>query len=189
MHNVILTFDDGPHPEHTPRVLDSLAKEHVQAIFFVCGERLVRPGPLAVLQRAAREGHLIGNHTFSHRQLTGLTADEVRLEILKTHELIAELEPTQKLFRPPYGAHNEMVDSIVEQLGYRTVFWNVDPEDWRQADQPSKWVDIAIKQISVRDKALCLCHDIHSRTVDHLDEFLSRVKQLPGARFVKYTPA
>ncbi len=185
-HEVTLSFDDGPHPRHTPQLLDLLAKENLRGLFFVCGEKVAAPGGRDIVKRAAAEGHLIGNHSYSHPQLTKLSPDKVRSEILRTHELIADFEPKQKLFRPPYGAHNAMVDAILKEIDYQIVLWNVDPEDWKVSNQSGKWIDVAMDQISHRTHTIFLCHDIHATTVDNFPQFLSRVRSLPNSTFTTY---
>ncbi|PYQ86051.1 MAG: hypothetical protein DMG02_26135 [Acidobacteria bacterium] len=185
-HEVILSFDDGPHLKYTPELLDLLKKESLHAMFFVCGERVAAAGGRDIVRRAAAEGHIIGNHSYSHPQLTKLTADQVRSEIQRTHDLIAEFEPAQKLCRPPFGAHNGMVDGILQELGYRVVLWNVDPEDWKAVNKPSKWIDVAMDQISHRSHTLFLCHDIQQTTVENLPQLLARIRALPNPQFVKY---
>lgn len=185
MHKIVLTFDDGPEPDHTPRILDLLAEEGVRAVFFVIGERVLRHGALDIVRRAASAGHLIGNHSFSHPNLTELAPEEIRSQIVRTHDLISEFEPKRRLFRPPYGAHNETVLSVAKSLNYKTVLWNVNSMDWRTENNPSDWVDIAIEQISVRHLSICLCHDL-DRTADHLPQLFERVKRLPNRQFVGY---
>ncbi len=186
MHRVVLTFDDGPHAEHTPRILDVLAEQQIRAVFFVVGERVQSAAALDIVRRTAKNGHLIGNHTFSHPRLTELPTEEIRSEIVRTHELIAEFEPRQKLFRPPYGLYNETVEAVLKELKYKAVLWNADSGDWKPENQSSAWVDVAIEQISARHLAICLCHDSCGHTADHLARLLEKVKQLSNYRFVRY---
>jgi peptidoglycan-N-acetylglucosamine deacetylase len=183
VYKIILTFDDGPDPEHTPRILDALAKEKVPAVFFVLGERVQAPGGLDIVRRAAAEGHVIGNHTFNHRRLTELTPEEVRTQILRTHDLIAEFRP--RLFRPPHGACNDRIKAIAKELHYKTLLWNACFEDWRAENQPSRWVDIAVKQIVAQPLALCLAHDLRY-TAEHLPTLLKEMKRFPNRKFVSY---
>lgn len=185
MHRVVLTFDDGPDPEHTPRILDALAKEHVQAVFFILGMRLESQGALDIVGRAASEGHLIGNHTFNHLKLTQHSPEEIRSEILRNHELISQFEPKQKLFRPPFGSCNEKVKEVARSLDYETVLWNVDSGDWKPENKPSAWVDVATDQIGARHLSICLCHD-YGHTADYLPHLLEEVKQLSNSQFVSY---
>jgi peptidoglycan/xylan/chitin deacetylase (PgdA/CDA1 family) len=186
LHKVVLTFDDGPVSEYTPRVLDALAKYNVPGLFFVIGERLRAPGALEIVGRAVREGHLIGNHTFNHPNLTEVSPEEVRSQILRTHDLISQFEPKHKLFRPPYGASNDTVKTIAKQLGYQTVFWNARSEDWRAENASSAWVDIAVEQVSKQHTAICLCHDDRPHTAEYLPRFIERVRLLSTHKFVSY---
>lgn len=142
-------------------------------------------GVLDLLRRAVGEGHLIGNHTFSHPNLTRLTPEDIRSEIVQTHEMTSEFEPKQKLFRPPYGLLNEAVKRVVKELNYKTVWWYVDSEDWKAETAPSAWVDVAIQQISRRPFTICLCHDANT-TADQLPHLLGKVSQLSNCRFVRY---
>jgi peptidoglycan-N-acetylglucosamine deacetylase len=185
LHRVVLTFDDGPDIDHTPRILDQLAKANVQAVFFILGMRIETPRHMDLVRRAAAEGHLIGNHTFNHSRLTELSADAIRADLLKNQELIAEFEPRQKLFRPPFGSCNETVNSVARELGYRTVLWNVDSTDWKDENKPAGWVDVAMKQIKERPRSVCLFHD-YGHTADHLSQLLERVNELPDSQFVRY---
>lgn len=185
MPKVILTFDDGPEPEHTPRILDVLVKEGVQAVFFFLGEKLQRPGALDIVRRAASEGHLIGNHTFSHPNLTQVSPEEIRSQILRTHAIISEFEPKHKLFRPPYGSCNKSVRAIAKKLNYETVLWEVDSGDWKPENNSSRWVSVAMEQIRTRRRSICLCHDT-GHTADHLLQLIKGVKQLSNYQFVGY---
>lgn len=185
MDKVVLTFDDGPHPEHTPRILDALAKEQVQAVFFVLGERVQAPGGVDLMRRIVAGGHLVGNHTFSHLRLTELSPEDVRSQIQRAHELIAEFESNTRYFRPPFGASNRQVNSIAKELKYETVMWNASFEDWQPENQPAGWVDIAMNEITARHLAVCLAHDL-PHTAEHLPKLLRRVKECPNRRFVRY---
>jgi len=102
MRNVCLSFDNGPDPEITPGVLDTLAKHGIRATFFVLGRKIVEPARLAICQRAKAEGHWIGNHTYSHETPLGLQTgpDVANLEVARTQQLIGELAHPDKLSRP-----------------------------------------------------------------------------------------
>jgi hypothetical protein len=79
-----------------------------------------------------------------------------------------------------------MVDAILKDLDYQIVLWNVDPEGWKAANTPSKWIDVAMEQIAHRSHTTFLCHDIQATTVEHFPELLSRIKDLPNATFTTY---
>ncbi len=133
---VALTFDDGPDGDYTPAILDTLRQRGVKATFFVIGENAeIRPG---LLQRIVREGHEVGNHTFSHPNLALVSAQATRLELNATERLIeAVLNRRTALFRPPYFGDAEPTTSdelvpiaVAQGLGYITVGLRVDPGDW-----------------------------------------------------------
>jgi len=179
---VWLTFDDGPHPTQTDRVLKVLDQFAIKATFFVVGRNA--SNRKALVRKAYEAGHRIGNHSFTHRDLTKLTEAQVRDEIAKTHDLIAAYVGRDRIFRPPYGAHNARVDKVASSLGYRLVLWNVDTLDWSSKYHPDKWVRHGIDQIRARDQSRVLNHDIHKTTADHLAKFINRIKQIGGVTFM-----
>jgi len=175
---ILLTFDDGPHPEVTPRILDALARRNIRAIFFVVGERLESQANMNVVRRAVCEGHLIGNHSFSHPRLTDLPEDQIRNELLRTDVLIRGFFGAHKLMRPPYGAINDRVRKVALELGYSPMLWNVDTLDWNIQFQPLGWIDWAIRQAEQKHECIVLAHDIHRTTGDHCAAFLTRLTKL-----------
>ncbi|GGJ04803.1 hypothetical protein GCM10010885_12430 [Alicyclobacillus cellulosilyticus] len=126
---IALTFDDGPDDVWTPQILRILAQYQVKATFFCVGQR-VQQSP-RVLQQIYREGHVVGNHSWSHPNLTRLSPAEVRAEVERTSDEIQRLLGVRPyLFRPPYGALSDEVIREVVAMGYKIVFWNVDSLDW-----------------------------------------------------------
>jgi peptidoglycan-N-acetylglucosamine deacetylase len=126
---VALTFDDGPDRHYTLQILDILKRERVPATFFVVGN-LSRKYP-DVLKRIDREGHVIGNHSYSHPLLTKMTMDEVDAQLYRTNEIIRkETGKTPLLFRPPYGAVNKRLEKHLAAEGFRIIQWSVDTRDW-----------------------------------------------------------
>lgn len=128
-----LTFDDGPHPIFTPRVLEILNRKSIPATFFVVGKRVVRfPGLVA---EASRRGHEIGNHTYHHLPLPFLPTKLVRREIHETEALITQATGRPPRFmRPPRGLFDKRVLRIAHEMGYRPVIGSVHPQDSRQPD-------------------------------------------------------
>jgi peptidoglycan/xylan/chitin deacetylase (PgdA/CDA1 family) len=183
---VLLTFDDGPHPKLTPKLLDCLKAHKVTGLFFVLGERVAATGGKDIVKRAFEEGHRIGNHTYSHPDLRKLKESEVRDQLKRTEDLIAPWLGEHRLFRPPYGAHNATVDKVVRDLGYNMVLWSVDSEDWRADRKPTGWIDKSLEQIRKRGHSVFLCHDIHPTTVGNFNAFLEQVKTVPKCCFVGY---
>ncbi|MEU6261127.1 polysaccharide deacetylase family protein [Streptomyces sp. NPDC047043] len=126
---MVLTFDDGPDPRYTPAILDTLAEYEVRAMFFVCGEMAVDNQDL--LARMADEGHVVGNHTWSHPLLTRLTRARIRSEMKRTSEVIEDAYGERpQWFRAPYGAWNRAAFQLGAELGMEPLAWTVDTEDW-----------------------------------------------------------
>lgn len=187
VREILLTFDDGPNPKTTPLLLDVLAKHGVKAMFFMLGERIATSAGRKILERAHAEGHHIGNHTFSHRDLKTLDEASIRVELAKTDELIGVCGHDCRFFRPPYGASNSTVAKVVQELGYMGVMWNVDTLDWHaKYKQNGAWVDHAMDQIAAREDSIVLMHDIHPTTVDHVEALITRIKQIPNTAFALY---
>ncbi|WP_277437532.1 polysaccharide deacetylase family protein [Streptomyces sp. SPB162] len=124
-----LTFDDGPSPQYTPQVLDVLRDHGVRATFFVCGDNVGRYPD--VVRRIAAEGHVLGNHTWSHPHLGELSAADVRDQIQRTQDAVTEIGGrTPVLFRAPYGEFADASLAVCGDLGLRPISWSVDPTDW-----------------------------------------------------------
>jgi peptidoglycan/xylan/chitin deacetylase (PgdA/CDA1 family) len=179
--SVWLTFDDGPHRSNTEQVLKALDQFKIRATFFVIGENVEKLQ--GIVRRTFDAGHRVGNHSFTHPHLPQLSPDKVREEIQKTDSLILPYAGTDKILRPPYGAHNKIVDDIITELGYRSIFWNVDTLDWDRKYQPRKWIDHGLEQIKSRDHCVVLNHDIHKTTADNLGSFLQGINQLGNVQF------
>ena len=179
VREVVLTFDDGPNPKTTPRLLDILAKYDIKAVFFVVGNRVETSTGRNIIERAHLEGHIIGNHSFTHPNLKTLSEKAVRNEILKTHNLISDFLTRGKLFRPPYGATNTTVSNILKENGYMQVLWSVDTLDWNSRYKKNGgWVEYGMNQINDREDSIVLMHDIHSTTVNYVERLIERIKRI-----------
>ena len=151
---VALTFDDGHHAELTPQVLDVLKRYDAQACFFLVGER-IDPG---LLRRMDAEGHIVGNHTFSHKG-TGPFAPvrSMVTDARRTDDAIAgTLHRRPKLFRPPFGVTNPMIGGMVRRMGYTVIGWSIRSLD-TLAGPRSKVVERIRRQL--HDGAIILLHD------------------------------
>ena len=157
---VALTFDDGP-VTGTASLLDTLKAKGVHATYFTVGYNAA-PHP-GLLRRMVAEGHVIGNHTYSHQQLTRLSASAVSSEIARTNTLIEKATGiTPTLLRPPYGATNSTIKKVAGSLGMSQILWNVDPLDWK--DRNSALVTKRVLA-AARPGSIILSHDIHPTTV------------------------
>ena len=152
MFDLTLTFDNGPEPGVTPRVLDILRERGIKATFFVIGEKLGDPERRRLAARAHGEGHWIGNHTFTHTVPLGQQHDPetAQNEIGRTQAAIGDLAHANRWFRPFGGGGNLderlLKPSVVEYLTHNKhscVLWNAIPRDW---DDPDGWVDRALEQ-------------------------------------------
>ena len=188
MFDLTLTFDNGPEPGVTPRVLDILGERGIKATFFVIGEKLGDPERRRLAVRSHHEGHWIGNHTFTHRIPLGQQPDAntAESEIGRTEAAIGELAPTKRWFRP-FGGGGNLDDrllkpSVVDYLtrnNHSCVLWNAIPRDW---DDPDGWVDRALAQCRSQPWSLVVLHDLPSGAMDHLEAFIDRAGD-EGARF------
>ncbi len=155
---IALTFDDGPGP-YTERLLDGLKERGVKASFFLIGKS-VKEYPEAV-KRMEEEGHLIGNHTYSHVKLKGLSPEETRREIQKTDEAVYEITGKHVAYlRPPFGEWEEDLELTYPVL---PVMWTVDPLDWT-TENVEEIVDRVVTQAGEND--MILLHDCYDSSVE-----------------------
>jgi len=127
-YTVLLTFDDGPHPYYTRKLLDILKEHHVHATFFLVGKQIEKYPDLA--QAIARDGHEFGNHTYNHYNLTTLSTSEIIKELEQTrHALGKSTGKNTRWFRPPGGNYNDRVIHTARSCGHTMVLWDVMPRD------------------------------------------------------------
>lgn len=128
-HSMVLSFDDGPDPLYTPDILATLRKHNVRAMFFVCGE--MADANRDLLREMADDGHVVGNHSWSHPLVPGLTGAAIRDELGRTSEVVEATLGTAPLwYRAPYGAWNRNSFEIGADLGMEPMAWTVDTLDW-----------------------------------------------------------
>ena len=153
---VALTFDDGPSPKYTERILDALKEYNASATFFVLGSNAENAPKL--LQRMVLEGNEIGNHTYSHKQLTTLSKAGIEEEIKETKECIYTITHIYPhVLRPPYGSKNDTVVKCAEDA--KVVTWSLDTRDWKDRD-----AKIVVERIlkDVKDGDIILMHDLYA---------------------------
>ena len=155
---ISLTFDDGPHPEFTPQLLDNLAAADIRGTFFVIGEKAEQHPD--IVQRIAAEGHEIGNHTWTHSEPRATTAKQFRDEVLKTNELLCDLTGQHcRLMRPPKGELSPGKLLTLLQLRQTIVLWNRDTKDYAM----DSWSDMEhwCRQFQPAHGDIVLLHDNH----------------------------
>jgi peptidoglycan/xylan/chitin deacetylase (PgdA/CDA1 family) len=183
---VTLTFDNGPEPGVTQQVLEVLKHEEILATFFVLGAKLADPARRRLVEQARAAGHWIGNHTKSHGVPLGRIEDPAvaRSEILDTEKLIGELAHPDRLFRPfgsegklgPHLLSSAAVD-VLQKNRMTCVLWNAIPRDW---DDPRGWVETALTQCLAQPWTLLVLHDLPTRAMDNLQNFITRVREHGG---------
>ena len=193
-HKIVLTFDDGPDPEWTPKVLDALKKNHAHGVFFVTGTMASRYPEL--VNRMVKEGHEVGLHTFNHPDLSYQTPSRIDWELSQNQLVLAGAAGIRtSLFRPPYSSFADAMDNkswpvaqYVGSRGYLTVVNNTDSEDWKRPGVPA-----IIAQATPKNGkgAIILMHDSggnRSQTVAALGTFLPQM-QKQGYQFTNLTTA
>ena len=173
---IALTFDDGPSPVCTPQLLDGLKKRDVKVTFFVTGQN-VESYP-DIVKRASDEGHLIGNHTFHHVQLTAANTEEFKAEIVSTNEIIQEVTGKETSFiRPPYGSWDKKYE---KELNMFPVLWDVDPLDWCSTN-----VDKIVRNVlsHTKENSIILMHASYDSTVTAALQIVD-ILQAEGYEFV-----
>jgi peptidoglycan/xylan/chitin deacetylase (PgdA/CDA1 family) len=171
---VALSFDDGPNPIITPMILGILREYGVKAAFFVCGANAQRHPHL--VRQIDDEGHIVGNHTFSHSLFLTLTGLALK-ETLKTQQILKDiLKKDNRFFRPPYGLSNPLFLRKLKGFGFRVILLDVVVYDWRRSTTADKIVR-RVKS-SVKDGSIILLHD-GDETKEQADR-LEVVKALPN---------
>ena len=174
--SIALTFDDGPSRKYTPILLDGLKERGVHATFFLMGENI--EGKEDIVKRMSEEGHLIGNHSYEHVQLTKVGAKAVCEAVEHTQEQIEAITGKRpEYIRPPYGDWNEELE---EKIGMAPVLWSLDSMDWKLKDT-GKIIHQVLKD--VKDGDIILLHDIFPSSVEAALELID-ILQKEGYVFV-----
>lgn len=181
-----LTFDAGYENGYTDAILDTLKKREVPAAFFLVGDYLEREPDL--VRRMAAEGHIVGNHTRTHPDMTKLEGDAFAAELRGMEELYEDVtgQTLPKFYRPPQGLYSGENLKQAQALGYKTVFWSLAYADWDNANQPDP--DGAVEKLTGRlhDGAVILLHATSKTNAEILDRLIGKWQDM-GYRFAPLT--
>ncbi|HLK88148.1 MAG TPA: polysaccharide deacetylase family protein [Candidatus Binataceae bacterium] len=190
---VTLSFDNGPEPEITDRVLDALRAAQVRSTFFLIGRKLADPARRARAERAYAEGHWIGNHSLTHGRPLGRREDRdgAEEEIGSAQRLLGPLAHPDKFFRP-FGAgaldssllNRRAVDYLCAG-GFTCVLWTTVPRDW---EDPLGWVERALNDCRTRPWSVVVLHDLPTGAMRQLDRFIARLRDARAEIVQEFPP-
>ena len=172
-NKLALTFDDGPTPGVTERVLEELKKRNMHATFFLIGAKVDARPDLA--RRLVEEGHDVANHSYTHPRLAGMGDAAVDQQIGRTQEAITRATGvTPVWFRPPYGAFRREQGPLASKYGLGVAYWSVDPKDWAQPGSSA----ITQRVLSASQPgSIILLHDLHAQTADAVPAIFDGLKE------------
>jgi len=157
---IALTFDDGPNAQFTPLLLDGLKKRGVKATFFLIGKNIETGNNADIVKREWEEGHLLGNHTYNHVEITRVSNDTAYQEIKATNDLISEITGAPvEYMRPPFGLWQKKLEQKIHVL---PVMWTVDPLDWATENE-DEIVNKVVTEVEEND--IILLHDCYKSSV------------------------
>jgi peptidoglycan/xylan/chitin deacetylase (PgdA/CDA1 family)/uncharacterized caspase-like protein/predicted negative regulator of RcsB-dependent stress response len=197
---LVLTFDDGPHPRHTAKILETLEKYKVKSIFFEVGQNVAVPArnkgadagtstafkktsAASNTEKIIQSGHLLANHSLTHAFLPKLSEERLSQEIDNSKLIIETVSGTPvQLFRPPYGAFNERVRTALSSRGMKAFLWNIDSLDWSDPI-PTSIANRVVQEVEKQGRGVILLHDVHSQSAEALPLILETL-QSRGYQFV-----
>lgn len=171
---IYLTFDCGYENGNTPAILKALKKHKAKATFFTVGHFLKENNDL--VKQIVKEGHTIGNHTYNHPDVTGMSCEKFKSEIAQVEELYKEITGKQmiKYYRPPQGKYNVENLKMAQSLGYKTFFWSLAYVDWNVDAQPTKEEAFDKLLSRIHPGAVVLLHNTSKTNGEILDELLTK---------------
>lgn len=172
---LFLTFDAGYENGHTAKILDTLKKHNVKATFFVVGN-FIETSP-DLVKRMVKEGHLVGNHTFTHPDMSEIATEEAfHQELSKLEDLYEKTtgKKMKKYYRPPQGKYSESNLKMAKEMGYHTIFWSLAYVDWYESDQPTREEALEKMVPRIHPGAIVLLHSTSATNAQVLDELLTR---------------
>lgn len=194
-HDILFTFDDGPNPGTTDRLLRTLSRAQIHAVFFVCGWRLesgeepFQTRAQQILRDIVAQGHIVGNHTVHHRVLPQLSREQVVYEIEHNADLIERVIGERPyLFRPPYGAYSEDVRRHIIAKGNELWLWSIDPHDYLLVGDSEAVAQRVILEIANHAGGTVLLHDTHPWSVNAVPKILRWIEETNRERETEGRP-
>ena len=187
---IALTFDDGPNAAITPQILAILEKENIKATFFVIGNKIEKN--VALLKKINNEGHIIGNHSYSHNNLTTIySSKKLKEDLIKCNQFIEQVIAKKPLFfRPPFGVTTPRYKRALKQLNMQSIGWTI-----RSLDTQSKNKELLYKKITkqISDGSIILFHDTQQITLDVLPDIIqfckiNGINIVPLHELINYQP-
>lgn len=175
---LVLTFDDGPNPRTTPTVLDVLAKHRIRAVFFLVGDMAKQKQAEPIIQRMLREGHILANHTMTHKDLCRVKGDDQAAREIDDGKAVIEkvmgFPPTW--FRAPYGVRCARVDKLLAERNLVHFHWDIDPQDWKGGNAPRIRGHVQRQLEKMTGRNVLLLHDVKKATVEALPAILDWIE-------------
>lgn len=173
--NICLTFDEGYENGYTDQILDTLAEKDVKAIFF-CTYDYVRDNP-ELVQRMINEGHIVGNHSYSHYNMTEIDVNTAAEEITLMHDYVEEnFNYSMGYFRFPEGVFSEQTIALAAELGYRSVFWSFAYADWDRDNPPDQTEAFEKITSSTHNGEIILLHAVSQTNADILGDVIDNIR-------------
>lgn len=171
---IALTFDDGPNPDTTGKLLDALEENNARATFFMLGDH-INSGKADIIKRMKDLGCDLGSHTYAHKQLTKLTGSALSDEFTKTEDNLKEVAGEGACcVRPPYGAYNDATREEAKKCGQPIILWSIDTLDWKTKNVDSIYSEVIDKVV---DGDILLFHDIYETSVDAVIKLIPKLQE------------
>lgn len=171
---VYLTFDDGPDPINTPKILNILEKQNIKATFFLIGEKVERYPQVAL--QIEKSGHEIGSHGYSHSDYYNLRSNQILQDIrLAQSAIVKATANNPTLLRPPFGRYDKTIASISRDEHLSIIIWSLDPKDFRKNANQDQIIKVIDSEVS--NGSIILLHETSDETVRALPEIINRLKE------------
>ncbi|MBU3092278.1 polysaccharide deacetylase family protein [Clostridium sp. CF011] len=178
---VALTFDDGPDPINTPKIIKVLRENNIQGTFFCIGKQI--EACKSIIKEAYEDGNVISNHSWAHKDFATINASEIRNEVTLTeNEINKVIGKTPALIRVPYGDTNDAVQNSLTTLNYKNIIWSTDTLDWEQREVDNI-VKNSVENVRPGEIILMHCNEDKKVTTEALPQIISKLKEM-GYSFV-----